>query len=385
VTVDFADYEQIKARHTGANGQTAREPKQVRSTEDAATWKEPDGEYIRRKLPLTDWLTRDVAEPEFMLGELLSTTSRILLVGPTGRGKTNFALAIAVAVAAGTCFLHWRAGQRLQPVLYIDGEMPERLMRTRLEDTIRRCDLIPERLFILSRADFPDMPPLNTVAGQQFIDRVIEIIGGVGFVVFDNIQSLLIGDMKDEEPWQQTLPWIRDLTRCKIGQIWVHHTGHNETHSYGTKTREWQLDTVILLESVERAEADIAFALSFTKARERTPDNRADFEPAIIKLQNDEWTSERGSGRKVAKSPPPLARKFYDALIDAIAANGVARPQAGSRPCVTKQEWEDECLRLGLIDTKAADSRRALMSKNRRELIAGNWLACNGNFVWSIR
>jgi hypothetical protein len=35
--------------------------------------------------------------------------------------------------------------------------------------------------------------------------------------------------MKDEEPWQDTLPWIRSLTNRSIGQLWVHHTGHEET------------------------------------------------------------------------------------------------------------------------------------------------------------
>jgi hypothetical protein len=37
-----------------------------------------------------------------------------------------------------------------------------------------------------------------------------------------------------------------------------------------------------LMETIERPEADIAFSLKFTKARERTPDNRADFEAAVI-------------------------------------------------------------------------------------------------------
>ena len=75
--------------------------------------------------------------------------------------------------------------------------------------------------------------------------------------------SLIAGDMKDEEPWQQTLPWVRWLTRQAVGQIWVHHTGHDETRSYGTKTREWQMDTVIHLDAVKRDETDISFCLQF--------------------------------------------------------------------------------------------------------------------------
>jgi hypothetical protein len=77
--------------------------------------------------------------------------------------------------------------------------------------------------------------------------------------------------------------------------LWVHHTGLSESHGYGTNTREWQFDTVVLLERIEQVDADIAFKLTFTKTRERTPDNRTDFEPAIIRLASDTWTSERAT------------------------------------------------------------------------------------------
>lgn len=30
---------------------------------------------------------------------------------------------------------------------------------------------------------------------------------------------LTVGDMKDTEPWQQTLPWMLSLTKREIGQI----------------------------------------------------------------------------------------------------------------------------------------------------------------------
>ena len=393
MTTDFAGYEEIKKRHTGANGQTVGQSKQasldghnvIEPEHAPKTWKEPDADYVRRRLSLADWLTRDIAAPDFMMGEVVSTTSRILVVGPTGLGKTNFGVALAIAIAGGRGFLHWRAGQGPRRVLYVDGEMPERLMRSRLEDAVRRLRQTPESLFTLSREDFPDMPPLDTKAGQDFIDHILEASSGVDLAIFDNIQSLTNSPLKEEEGWRFVTPWTRELTRRKVGQIWFHHTGHDESRSYGDKQREWQMDTVVLMERVERPEADVAFRLAFPKCRQRTPDNRTDYEPAIITLQDDEWHSERGSGRKMSKPPAPLARKFYDAIIDAVIAHGVPRPQSGSRPCVTKQEWEAECTRLGLIDAKAADSRRALMSKNRRELIAASWLACNGDFVWPIR
>ena len=244
-------------------------------------------------LSLDGWLTRDIPEPDFLLGELLSTTCRLALIGPTGIGKSNFLLGTSFAVADGRDFLHWRGAGNPRRVLYVDGEMSRRLARRRLEDAVRRHGGQSSTFNYLNREDFSDLAPLNKEAGQRFIDDIVEAIGGVDLIVFDNVQSLLAGDMKDEEPWQQTLPWIRDLTRRGIGQIWAHHTGHDKSHGYGSKTREWQLDTVALMEWAERPGTDIAFNLKFTKARECSPDNRSDFEPAAIMLANDEWIFER--------------------------------------------------------------------------------------------
>jgi len=46
-----------------------------------------------------------------------------------------------------------------------------------------------------------------------------------------------------------------------------------------------------LMERVEAAGADLSFSLKFTKARERTPDNRADFEPVTMSLREDQCMS----------------------------------------------------------------------------------------------
>jgi hypothetical protein len=156
------------------------------------------------------WLARDIPAPEHLMGEIFSTTSRAMLVADTGLGKTMFGLGMAFAMADGKSFLHWRGCGRPVRVLYIDGEMSKRLVKERLADAARRAGAVPATLHMLCRDDIEDMPPLNTAAGQRFVDSVIEGLGGVDFIIFDNIQALLLGDMKDEEPWQQTLPWIRD-------------------------------------------------------------------------------------------------------------------------------------------------------------------------------
>ena len=315
-----------------------------------------DQQTILALLSGSAWLTRDIPKPDFLLGELLSTTCRVEVVGPTGLGKTNILLAIAFAIADGADFLHWKGSGKPRRVLFIDGEMSRRLAKERLEDAARRHGGMPGALFYFNREDFPDFEPLNTEAGQKYIDYLIEQLSGIDLAIFDNIQALIGGDMKDEEPWQDTLPWVRDLTRRSIGQVWAHHTGHDETHGYGTKTREWQLDTVVLLERVEQPSADIAFQMKFTKARERRPDNRADFEPAVITLVDDRWTSEQGGivRKRQAKD------RALELLKEAISREGTIPPACEyippSMPCVAVGLWRRYC-QLGCItegDERAA-------------------------------
>ena len=262
-------------------------------------------DFAHAVLSLRDWLALDLPAPTYLMGQWLTTTSRAMIVAATGLGKTNFCLALAFAVAAGQQFLHWFGGRPAR-VLYVDGEMSSRLMRARLIDAGRRAGAEPDGIFVLCRDNVESLEPLNTPAGQAFVDQTIAQVGGVDLVIFDNVMSLISGDMKDEEGWSQTLPWAKTLTKRGIGQVWVHHTGHDKTRSYGTSTREWQLDTVIVLEAAERPDTDIAFNLQFRKARERTPENRDDFADAIVTLERDCWRTE-GLGRESGHAQEGLA------------------------------------------------------------------------------
>jgi hypothetical protein len=263
-----------------------------------------------RFLTLDQWRERDLPTPDYLLGEVLSTTSRAIMSAPTGLGKSNAAIAIGMRMAAGASFLHWE-GRRSAKVLYIDGEMSRRLLKQRLlAEEARLLAEVNEQLreqfkpvgfHALSTEDIPNFHPLNTRQGQAAIERIIAEMGGCDFVIFDNVMSLISGSMVDEEAWALTLPWVKSLTRRGIGQLWVHHTGHDESKGYGTKTREWQMDVVIHLVKAERADTDVSFKLEFRKARERRPDNRADFQPVNIFLVDDQWHGDAPSGSQRAK------------------------------------------------------------------------------------
>jgi hypothetical protein len=215
-------------------------------------------------LRLDEWLKRDLEPPTLVMGEWLSTTSRVMMYAPTGLGKSMFGIGLGMRTAAGNGFLHWQ-GHRPYRVLYIDGEMSRALLKERLAGEAERLGHLPATFYALSHEDVENFAPLNTEEGQKTIDAIIEKIGGIDLLLLDNIMCLVSGDMKEEESWRQTVPWQHSLTKRRIGQFWFHHTGHDESKGYGTKTKEWQLDTVLKMEKVERENTDVA--LAFTSRR----------------------------------------------------------------------------------------------------------------------
>jgi hypothetical protein len=301
---------------------------------------------------------------------------------PTGLGKTNLALALSAHAAAGKQFLHWQV-PRPSRVLFIDGEMSRRLLKQRLEDAVRRLGVHPTGLHILSREDVPHFQPLNTEAGMTMMVQVIAKISqraDLDLIVFDNVMSLVRGSMKDEEAWQETLPFILTLTEHRIGQLWIHHTGHDTSKGYGTKTREWQLDTVMHLTEAKRPDTDVSFQISFPKARERTPDTRRDFEEVTIALVNDKWISSTATLAKTKIEP--LAVKFLDALRDAVIGSDT---QMYRCPAAPLDLWRAECVKHGLIDPKTdAHNARSMFSKYKLKLIAANWIASNDATAWLL-
>jgi AAA domain len=331
---------------------------------------------------IADWLARDLPPPDRVIGEWLTTTSRVIINAPTGLGKTNFVMALCAHAAAGQDFLHWRAHRPFR-VLFIDGEMSRRLLRFRLEDVVRRLGFAPEHLHLLSHEDLSGFQPLNTPGGQAYIRQFIEQIGGVDLIVFDNIMSLIAGDQKDEEGWQLAQPLVLWLTKQAIGQIWVHHTGHDKTHGYGTKTREWKMDTVLHLTEEKRADTDLSFTLKFEKARERTPATRLDFQDVKIALVFDEWRHQVTDALRPTKVSP-LTGKALDALTNVLASEqAVMLP--GNRRAAHRDHWQAECALLGLIDPSKPNSARTLFNKFRREAVAANRIACETDYSWMIK
>ena len=258
-------------------------------------------------------------------------------------------MGIAAALATGEPFAHWKV-HRAVNMLLVDGEMARDLVQERIADLKRRLGGVDiSNLYIVCREDWPDLAPLNTEAGRVFIEKVVKR-WGIEVVVFDNHMSLLSGDMKDEVPWTETMELVRSLTRSRVAQVWIDHTGHDKTKIYGSSTKEWQLDAVVLLTKAERADTDIAFQLEFTKARRRRPDTRADFETVTLSLRGDQWRVEGAEAAPRRARLTPMCESFYSALLDALCNTSTP----GS---TTRTAWYAECVRVGLADPVPADAK----------------------------
>jgi len=202
-----------------------------------------------------------------------------------------------------------------------------------MEDRIgENAALLKGTFNYLNTEDVDDFQPLNTTSGQQFIEELIDKIGGIDSNMFGNIMSLISGSIKEGDAWSETLPWIKSLTKRRIGQLWIHHTGINEASGYGTDTKNWQLDTVMLMERNQGSQAGISFSLKFQKARNRTAETRQYYEPVSIEIVNSEWRSFKPLYNTVKL--PPRETNALRMLQNLLAESGENRISMRDRPNV---------------------------------------------------
>jgi AAA domain len=281
----------------------------------------------RDHLLVSAWRKRDLPLRDFLLGGVFCTTSRWLIYGDTGVGKTLLALDLAGAMAAMAKFLDWD-GTRKARIMVIDGEMPAETFKDRL---VLIGDLYGNEIavygynrddLIAANKGVDVMHPLDTEAGQRWLWREIEIVKP-DVIIFDSVKYLLSGVMSEEEGWAKVVPLIGKLTNQHIGQIWLHHTGHDTTKSFGTKTREWGMDVVIAL---TKTESDMRILMEFKKARLRTPKTAFLFRPRVIERTENGWVEVEGAAAAIkpkgVRSETSNIKfaiiKAYDKLADAV-------------------------------------------------------------------
>ena len=283
-------------------------PDGLRDSFDKAVTKLP-----REDLLVAAWLKRKLPPRDYLLGSVICTTSRWLIFGDTGVGKTLFALSMAGAMASERSFLGWERKRRAR-IMYLDGEMPAETFKERVQLVADEFggDLL---LFGYNRDVLgPDeMPPLNTPNGEAWLWREIDAVKP-DVIIFDSVMCLLEGTMAEEESWAPMKLLIRKISGRRIAQIWLHHTGHDSSKGFGTKTREWEMDTVA---SLSAAENDKGVFVDFKKARLRTPQTANQFKSRMIVRNETGWTLVDGD---VAKAKTAAKSEIVNLKIALLAA-----------------------------------------------------------------
>jgi hypothetical protein len=321
----------------------------------------------RTEFLIGSWLKRQLPPRDYLLGDVISTTSRWLIFGDTGIGKTLFALAMAGAIAAGKPFLNWK-GRRKARVVYLDGELSAETFKERMEliAEIYGADI---QLYGYNREVLGEggMPPLNGEAGQKWLKDEIALIKP-DIIFFDSVMSLLIGTMSEEESWAPMKAIVREITAKRIAQVWLHHTGHDGNRSFGTKTREWEMDTVLgMLKEGEEETENTAARIEFRKARLRNPDTFEQFMPRVVRFVDGEWQDE-GEASKRGKKGDGIIETIRAAILDAygrLADNGERSTGFDGKPIIRVKVdlIRDDVKRRGHLDT---DDKGHIVEKSRQ-------------------
>jgi len=244
-----------------------------------------------RALTMAEVLALDVSPRVYLLEPWLEVGSLAMLHAPRGHGKTRFLLSAAYAIATGQRFILWEV-QHAARVLFVDGELPTRLLQARLQVLGNET----ENLRVLSRdimlTDGVTLPDLGTPEGRTFLDRIIERENSE-VIILDSLSTLIRSGVENEaESWAPVQDWLLHHRLRGRTVVLIHHEGRNKI-ARGTSKREDVLDTIVRLE--ERQDDDlvkergIEFVLTFTKAREFGGEDRT---PLVLSLSTASGTAE---------------------------------------------------------------------------------------------
>lgn len=257
-------------------------------SESVSPSQSPRGETVRHPLKVLnvhEFLALELPERANVLSPILPQQGVIMVYGPRGIAKTWVALSMAWAAASkGLCIGGWRA-DRPWKVIYIDGEMPARVLQERLALIMQGAggDCSPDFLTILTPDIQGDdgMPNLSTQEGRATLEPYI---ADREVVFIDNLATLSRSGRENEaESWLPMQEWCLDMRRRGKSVVLVHHAGKSGQQR-GTSAREDILDTVISLRKSKDYEPNqgAKFEVHLEKARGITGQDAEPFAAELI-------------------------------------------------------------------------------------------------------
>jgi hypothetical protein len=235
-------------------------------------------------IDMHDLVERSFPPLEHLLTPWCTEKSLIMIHAWRGVGKTHVALGAGFAISSGGIFLGWKA-PRPRKVLYVDGEMPARLLQERILEIGRSADATPQKgyfRFITPEMQDCAMPDLATEDGQYWLDQQVEADTSV--IILDNLSCLVRrgGAENDAESWSLVSDWALRHRRAGRSIIFIHHSGKGGAQR-GTSKREDLLDVVINLKRPSSCsqEDGATFEVHYEKARSFYGEEVAPFEARL--------------------------------------------------------------------------------------------------------
>lgn len=310
-------------------------------------------------LKQADLTTLQIPPRELLLGEWMTERHPCLVYGQTGRGKSLFAMSLAMAVAGGGEVFGWRAPEAL-PVLYVDSEMDiadvvsrDHLLKTAIND----LDLtaMGGNLRILSRHHQPHgvtFPDLVEPEGQAALVALVREFKPA-LVVLDNLSTLAdIRDENDAAAFTPVLETLWKLRQAGCAVILVHHTGKQEGKYRGSSKLAAPFESVLqLAPNSELLRGDTGFQLRVDKCR-------SGIAPEGLRVQlkvdadtgEGRWDYGGAEERKLQELVAAVRSREYGYAKDVAEALGLSAGETSKRKkqalllgLITGEEW-DRCL-----------------------------------------
>ena len=220
---------------------------------------------------VADFLEKDIPPPEWLIEGLLEKGTINMVFGAGGVGKSHFLYSMLKSLDLGEEFMYWSVNSPRR-VLYIDTEMPERLIQKRMAAWYGPTQ--PNKSKILSSRQF------RSVIGSTFhldheqhqnLLRAMILEFGTEVVIIDPLAPALDCDENSNNDVGLYMGFLTELRDDGTTIILSHHTGKSEESGQrGASRRRDYLDTNIRLANAKIL-SNARFSASFDKVREENP------------------------------------------------------------------------------------------------------------------
>jgi hypothetical protein len=368
---DFADYENIKARHTG-NGH------------------DPDG--VLRLISFEEMRPR--LGDGYLIKNLLGSTAMAVVYGESGTGKTFLALHISLSVSAGTAVFGHRV--RRVGVVYIAAEAG-RGIESRVAAAKHEIEY-PETMPFAAITT-----PIDLCTDKADLEKLISTIRAadigmpVELIVIDTLSRTMGGGNENQPDDMGAFVTNVDRLRAETGAavLIVHHSGKDASRgARGHSLLRAATDTEI---EVTRDEATKIATARVTKQREFPTEGTMSFTLRSVELGTDQdgdpitscvvEPTAASAPRATTRKLTPAARVGLEQLKNCIADHSEEIPASTHAPAgirgVTLALWRGYLEKVGAINPEG--NPREQFKRINVTLQDGGYIGVWNDFVWLSR